>query len=88
MDAEVAGEDAFGATMNPFPEGVVETGVFATKEEIAEARRPRPVMFLSGGTPMGESANQYVHRIALAHGLPEIRGYYGMSPEGEFVRTE
>ncbi len=27
------------------------------------------------------------HELALAHGLPEIPGYYGVTPDGEFVRT-
>lgn len=27
------------------------------------------------------------HKLALAHGLPEIDGYYGLSNDGEFVRA-
>lgn len=64
------------------------TGVFATREEVErleEAAR-RPVMFLSGGMPMGENAQEMAHRLALAHGLPNVPGYYGCDlTTGEFV---
>ena len=73
--------------MTILPAGLVGTGVFATKEEVEDAFRPRRVMYLSGGIPFErETAQQTVHRYAIAHGLPEITGYYGMTPEGEFVR--
>ena len=72
--------------MSELPAGLVATGVFATKEEIEDCFRVRPVMFLSGGQPMFKSAQETVHQYALAHGLPEIIGYYGMTREGEFVR--
>ena len=73
--------------MSALPAGIIGTGKFATKEEVEDCFRPRRVMFLPGGIPFEkETAQQAVHRYALAHGLPEITGYYGMTPEGEFVR--
>jgi hypothetical protein len=29
-----------------------------------------------------------VHGFALAHGLPEIPGFYGMDEKGEFIRQD
>lgn len=77
------------------------TGVFASPPEIDEARRlaelarTTPVIALSGAHALrggfsGEAwraVQQYVHRIALAHGLPEIPGYYGLAETGEFVES-
>ena len=80
--------------MTTLPDGIVGTGVFATKEEIQDTFRPRRAMAFgdpAGGLPIPferETAQQAVHRYALAHGLPEISGYYGMTPEGEFVKTK
>jgi hypothetical protein len=38
---------------------------------------------------MFESAIEAAHRAALAHGLPEIPGYYGIDlSNGEFVEAE
>ena len=31
------------------------------------------------------NANEVCHEVALSHGLPEIRGYYGILGTGEFV---
>lgn len=72
------------------------TKVFATKEEtercheLAQEARRTPVMTLSSDQPsFSETAwkrvNETVHELALAHGLPEIEGYYGMDTDGEFV---
>lgn len=64
------------------------TGVFATPEEIERlsAAASQPVMFLSGGQPMGEDVAVTCHLLALAHGLPEIPGRYGCDLKtGEFV---
>jgi len=61
--------------------------VFATKEEIEQLKVSVSCsgMFLSGGQPMSEPAKD-AHRIALAHGLPEITGFYGCDLQtGEFV---
>lgn len=63
-------------------------GVFATPEQVQsiKACAAAPVMFLSGGTPMGGDPVKETHRAALAQGLPEISGYYGIDlRNGEFV---
>ena len=31
-------------------------------------------------------ARMECHKLALAYGLPEIQGYYGIKKDGEFVR--
>ena len=72
------------------------TGVFATKDETEELQRlareaaNTPVM-LVGGADISRSARQRVlqrcHELALTHGLPEIAGYYGALPTGEFVTS-
>jgi hypothetical protein len=78
--------------------GTTHTGVFATDEErnkcqeLAKQAASTPVITISSNLPsFAETAwkrtNEAVYTAALAHGLPEIEGYYGMTPEGEFVRT-
>jgi hypothetical protein len=76
--------------------GTNHTGVFATEEErdkcqeLAKQASRTPVMRLSSSSPdfsatAWERSNKAVYAAALAHELPEIEGYYGMTPEGEFV---
>ncbi len=73
-------------------------GIFATPEEIAYIKhcQSMPVMAFTNHAPPGpgvphaipmcESPVQAAHRAALAHGLPEISGYYGIDlSNGEFV---
>lgn len=63
-----------------------KTGVFATAEEVAalKASLKTPLIMLQAGLP--ESPQQKAHRYALAHGLPEVTGYYGIDLKtGEFV---
>jgi acid phosphatase family membrane protein YuiD len=64
---------------------MIDTGKTLTAEQIAAVRAKlnTPVLFLSGGMPMGgsETVQQMVHRFALASGLPEIPGYYGANLE-------
>lgn len=63
-------------------------GVFATPEQIKniKAAANAPVMYLSGGTPIGGDPVKMAHQAAIAHGLPEIPGYYGIDlSTGEFV---
>lgn len=68
------------------------TGVYATEEEYEELRRmmERPAPYIVAG-PMDlgpKSPQQRCHEMALAHGLPEIPGYYGMLLDTrEFVTT-
>jgi hypothetical protein len=61
-------------------------GVFATAEEIETLKGVASAPYLViGGQPPPDPAEE-AHRIALAHGLPEIEGYYGCDLKtGEFV---
>lgn len=75
------------------------TGVFATPEEkiqllkLSEQASQTPVVAFSTdhalkGGMAGDAwrrAQEECHKIALAHGLPEIKGYYGLTHDGEFV---
>lgn len=74
--------------------GTTHTGVKATEEETRHCRQlateaGRTPVILVGDVDMSgaawKRANEAVYAAALAHGLPEIEGYYGMTPEGEFV---
>lgn len=77
------------------------TGVFATKEELKEISEAAKVanntpciaLSVADGIKHGGfagrahlSAKETCHKIALAHGLPEIPGFYGIRNDGEFVR--
>ncbi len=80
---------------------MTNTGVFLTGEELAEAKRladeaaRTPAINPFGVLPMGRSLSsmawdrvqRQIHSYALAHGLPEIPGYYGLLANGELVRT-
>jgi len=71
------------------------TGVKATDEEVAEIvelaqRASLTPMMLIGGFDASRAAwqrcHERCHAVALAHGLPEIQGFYGLDPEKkEFV---
>jgi hypothetical protein len=76
------------------------TGVNVTAEELAELRSlantagNTPVMAVSVGAGLAgrdlaswakERCKKRCHELALAHGLPEIPGYYGVTGNGEFV---
>ena len=76
-------------------------GIFATPEEIAYIKhcQQMPLMAFTNPAPPGpgvpatipfaESPQQAAHNAALAHGLPEIEGYYGIKLNtGEFVKAE
>jgi hypothetical protein len=74
------------------------TGVFASEEEreeiqaLADEARRTPVMKLRSDMPSfsetaWERTKKRLHEVALSNGLPEISGYYGMTPEGEFVKS-
>jgi hypothetical protein len=80
---------------------LTHTGVFATSEETAELQelaktaRRTPVMALSlaEGLAGWDFASQARKRMqdrlqetAMAHGLPDFEGYYGLTMEGEFVK--
>lgn len=72
--------------------------VFATADEIAHIKHcaNMPVMAITNPAPPGPGVSPVIplnedplkaaHRAALAHGLPEIPGYYGIDlRNGEFV---
>ena len=67
---------------------ILKTGIFATQEEAKEIREAFnfPVMYLSGGTRMGGNPRETLHKIALSHGLPEIKGFYGLDENNEFIK--
>lgn len=77
-----------------------KTGVFATQEEkeyllsLVKTARTTPVIAFSSEHALEEGGlsgqawkrvNESCHKCALAHSLPEIEGYYGLTQEGEFV---
>ena len=79
---------------------MTNTGIFATAEELAGIKellrkaQTTPVIALSSrdalaGNDFSSRAwrrvEEKVHEVALSHSLPEIRGFYGMTVEGEFV---
>lgn len=78
------------------------TGICATLDEITEAKRlankvpqifsglhgPNAQEIADPGGAKRLTAQEYVHQCALKHGLPEIKGFYGMSGDGEFLVTE
>lgn len=79
--------------------GLVYTGVKVTKEDLEKITQlahcgwmPGQVMItfsVGDGILRDQStfdARKECHRLALAYGLPEIEGYYGIDIDGEFVR--
>lgn len=64
------------------------TGVFATESEVAKLKKmieePSVMFFFVSRQEVQKSC----HAMALAHGLPEIPGYYGINNEGEFLIGE
>lgn len=65
-----------------------KTGVFATKDEVdmLMVSLKTPLIALQCGPR--KSAQVRCHELALAHGLPEITGYYGIDEAGEFVTSD
>jgi hypothetical protein len=82
---------------------MTNTGVFATPEELAFLKEKAnnaahtPVIALTTADALAgndlaslahRSAQEACHVLALAHGLPEIPGFYGITlDDGEFVRV-
>jgi len=79
------------------------TGVYATEDDVRELKvladkaYDTPVMAMTvadglAGRDFASLARERLfkacHQLALKHGLPEIRGYYGLHASGEFVRVE
>lgn len=66
----------------------IRTGVFATDEEVEALKAAASAPAIALHIPR-RSVQQICHDYALAHGLPEIRGYYGCDlTNGEFVTVE
>lgn len=75
---------------------MVKTNVKATSEEIEELQKlaseasRTPAILLFGRHDLAgdawKRAQQKCHELALAHGLPEISGFYGIDNDGEFVK--
>ena len=76
------------------------TGIRATKEDYDKlvllagrgwtAGQSMIVFSVDEGIRRDEAtgtARQECHRLALAYGLPEIQGYYGINHDREFVTT-
>ena len=77
-----------------------DTGVFATEEEMKDLRNLANAGWQHGEIMMVTSVMQGIikdqktidaektcHAIALSHGLPEIKGYYGIAENREFVTS-
>jgi len=62
------------------------TGVFASQEEMRSIATAPKQPFAKNNGALIKSAQEVAHDFARAHGLPEVRGYYGITAEGEFVR--
>ena len=77
------------------------TGIFAKNEDLEKLKtlvslgwKPnQPMIVFSVGEGISRDmattdAKKACHKLALAYGLPEISGYYGIKYDGEFVKTE
>ena len=78
---------------------MVNTGTFASKEDIEKLTRAASMGWQHGETmivfSVGEGikkdektldAKKICHQLALDYGLPEFEGFYGIKKDGEFVR--
>ncbi len=75
-----------------------KTGIYVTESEriecqaLAKTASNTPVIAFGGGPSWAERAwkecHQKVYQLALEHGLPEIKGYYGLTQDGEFVEAD
>ena len=65
-----------------------KTGIFATEDEVNALMIAlcTPLIALQCGPR--KSTQAICHEYALAHGLPEITGYYEIDEVGEFVAPE
>lgn len=74
----------------------LNTGVQCTPEELLEleglaeeAQKVTPADLSAGPIPYPDETwkkvGERVNEIAALHGLPEIQGFYGVDPQGQFV---
>jgi len=62
--------------------------VFATEKEIQTMKDAMKMPYIKIGDYWTETPQEVCHKIALSHGLPEIKGYYGCDLiTGEFVKA-
>lgn len=77
-----------------------KTGKFATKTEVKRLQKllkvaqNTPVIALTSSDALNgrdlasmawKRVQEACHKCALRHGLPEIKGFYGLDQDGEFV---
>lgn len=72
-----------------------QTGKYATPEEVEEVTGMVAHAQISGMTAarfgpqrhddLMHEAHRRVHELALAHGLPDVPGFYGLDATGQFV---
>lgn len=71
-----------------FSEELTKVGVTLTPEEIKSVKTALATPVIAPGGVWPESPQKMVHRMALAHGLPEIPGYYGADLKtGEILKS-
>lgn len=79
------------------PRGYSRTGVFASQPQQAVVRElinrpPEPMIWLGLNPPASPHATlmRTIYEFALASGLPEVQGEYGIDLEsnGEFIKVE
>lgn len=86
--AGIGGFGAVGDKINIKKQVNVMTrlNVFATAEEIEHIKHAVSMPFIRIGGHTPESPQEACNKLALQHGLPEIKGYYGCDlSNGEFV---
>lgn len=77
-----------------------DTGVFASKSDLEKLvnlvqrgwTQGEPVIVFSVGEGIRKdeathTAKEVCHKLALEYGLPEIKGFYGIKKDGEFVEA-
>jgi len=63
------------------------TSIKATQNEIKELRKLATEASHDLSGDAWHRTKKRCHEIALAHGLPEITGFYGVTKDGEFVEA-
>ena len=64
------------------------TGVGATDDEEKQMRARRPLPMLAARFGPRPEPHELIHSFALAHGLPEVSGFYGYDfEERQFIKA-